>query len=143
MDIKDLLKRAAKVYFIIATLICFAMYIIGALSFPEAKLGYEAFSAPLLYALFGVVPVIIMHSRKELSVKQFIIRKMIQLISIEILIFVALLGGDYLPLTFPVAAGLFFLVALIFVLEHVIEFLLDSKRAADLTKDLEDYQKRS
>ena len=84
-----------------------------------------------------------MYSHKELTVKQFIVRKIFQLISIEALIFIALLGGEYLPLTLPVAVGLFFLVAVIFVLAHAIEYMLDSKRAADLTKDLETYQKRS
>ncbi len=142
MDFKDFLKRTLKAYFIIVTLICLAMLIVGALCFPQEKIGYEAFSAPLLYALFGVIPTVVMYSPNELTVKQFIVRKVIQLISIEAIIFALLLGGDYLPLTVPTAAGLFVLVAVIFALVHAIDYLLDTKRAADLNKDLANYQKR-
>lgn len=142
MELKDIFKRALKDYFIIVTLICLAMFIIGALCFPEEKIGYEAFEAPLLYALFGVIPMAVMYSRKELSVKQFVFRKVIQLISIEAIIIAVLCGGDYLPMTLPSVFGLAVLVAVIFVLTHVIEYLLDAKRASDLTKELSDYQKR-
>lgn len=140
MKFRELIKESCKIYFIIATLICLAIFLLGSIFEPDAQFGYEAFLSPLIYAFFGVIPVAVMYSQKEFSVKQLVIRKIIQWISIEAIVFVICFQSSAITKSGPLLIGLFLAVLIIYVLSIVIEFLLDSRQAAEMNKALKDYQ---
>ena len=141
MSFREFLKKTAKIYFIIVTLICFATFLLGILTAADARFGYEAFLSPLINGFFGMIPVIVMYSPKELTMKQLVIRKIIQLVSIELVMFILLYGNENTPKTPDTMMGLFFTVIIIFILVHVIMYLLDARQAIELNKDLQNYQK--
>lgn len=143
MSIKDFLKNMLSTYFIIVTLINAEMLIVGVSAFPDEKFGYDAFLAPLAYGLAGVLPMIVLYSKKELSVKQIIIRKIIQYFMIVFLVAFAFKGN--LSFVFK-DVGYLVLIALsvlvVYALVHVILWILDSKKAKDMMLDLEKFQNR-
>lgn len=98
-----------RTYFMIVTLITLAMCIVGKAMMPEQTFGYEAFAAPLLYGLVGAIPNLVLYSKRELKVKELLVRKILQLILIEIgILCIALYGskGSWLdPLIVGVLAG--------------------------------------
>lgn len=57
--------------------------VMGMLFFPNEKLGYEAFFSPPLFGGISVLLGIVAESRKELSVKQILFRRVLHLLLIE------------------------------------------------------------
>lgn len=80
---KDFLIDFVRTYFMIVTLITVVMLVIGQAVMPDQTFGYSAFAAPLIYALVGTVPNLVLYSKRELKVKELIIRKVLQLLLIE------------------------------------------------------------
>lgn len=143
MSFREFFKSVAATYFVIVTLIVFAMYLLGMLFHPDETLTYEAFLSPLLYGVLGVLPAFVMYSKKELTVRQFIVRKVLQLICIEVLLVcfgfgVKIMSLDNISLLLSYVLS----VLIIFVLANVIMFLLDANQARQLNTDLEEFQKR-
>lgn len=143
MSFREFFKSVAASYFIIVTLIVFAMYLLGMLFCPDETITYEAFLSPLLYGVFGVLPSFVMYSKKELTVRQFIVRKVLQLVCIEVLLVsfgfgVKIMSTDNISLLLSYVLS----VLIIFVLANVIMFLLDANQARQLNTDLEEFQKR-
>lgn len=62
---------------------------------PDTRFGYEALLFPVFYGFLGILPSAVLYSRKELTVKQMLLRKIIQLILIEAIMvgIVFFLGG--------------------------------------------------
>ena len=71
---KEFIMKIIRTYFTLVTLITVAIFLIGAQLAPDASLSYTAFAIPLIYAACGVLPSVVMYSRKELTVKQFLVR---------------------------------------------------------------------
>ena len=143
MSFKEHLKAVMSQFFVIATLINLAMFILGEIFRPDDKFGYEAFLAPIIYAAISLVPMLCMYSKKELTVKQHFFRELLQLISIEfILIFFGLgaksLSRDNLALTASFALSVF----IIYVLVYVIAWLLDLNTARQINTDLKSFQSK-
>ena len=82
-----------KTYFMVATLITAVMGLIGSILMPEMTFGYQAFWSPLLYAAVGTLPNLVLYSKRELTVKELLFRKLLQLLLIEAgIFFVAFFG---------------------------------------------------
>lgn len=138
MTIKELLKELLKQFFVVTTLISIGVGILGFMLQPEATFGYDKMFYPMIYAALSLLPTVVMYSRKELSVKAVIIRKIIQLIVIEVIILGIVFGGHitlskYRTMEICVAISIF----VIFALAHVISYILDSKDARKMNDDLE------
>lgn len=137
MDLRKLLTEMFTSYFTLVTLITVATLVLGLCFEPEAAFGYEAFASPLLYGACGVVPVIVMYSKRELTIKEFIVRKIIQFIIIEVLIlFVAfyqtgLAGGGKVKM---ILLGISVLV--VYILSHVVEWIQNYLSAKQMTAQL-------
>ena len=80
---KDFWIDFVRTYFMIVTLITLVMCVVGQVVMPDQTFGYEAFTAPLIYALVGTVPNIVLYSKHELKVKELLFRKVLQLLLIE------------------------------------------------------------
>ncbi|MCR5848525.1 MAG: hypothetical protein K6G75_10465 [Lachnospiraceae bacterium] len=140
---KEHFKETVSTFFIIVTLINVAMFVIGLIFRPEQKFGYEVFIYPLIYGAISCIPNLIMYTKKEMSVTQVIIRKIIQLILIVAVLLVAILGGQ------PLSGELFFVgasitgsIVLVFIAVNVIEWWLASKTAGKMTEDLEAWKEK-
>ena len=140
---KDLLIRALRLYTLLVTLITILMIILGNLLDRDRIFSYDAFFSPLIYALIGTVAAMITHSDKELSVRDLIIRKVISLLIIEGAIVFIALNSDTIPTEKSwVLPGLALGVFAVFVLSHIIMYLIDRKEAEKLNADLARFQEK-
>ncbi|MGN0650748.1 MAG: hypothetical protein ACI4KM_09955 [Oscillospiraceae bacterium] len=143
MTFREHLKSVLSMYFIIVTLINAATFILGEIFRPEERFGYDAFLSPLIYAAIALVPILCMYSKKELTLKQHIIREVFQLIALEIILIGFGLGSKSLdPANLALTASFALSIFVITVLVEVISWLLDLKTARQLTDELKAFQNR-
>ena len=140
---KDMIKDFFEGFFISVTLINLAMFILGLLFRSDQRFGYEVFIYPLIYGLIGMIPILVVRTQKELSVKQIIIRKIMQLFLLMVLLLGCIFGQSLTePDRIPAIIGVAFSIVLIYVLVNVIEWMMDERVAKDMTEDLLKFQKR-
>ena len=141
---KDRIRESAGSYFISVTLINVAIFTTGMLFRPEQKFGYEAFLSPLLFGALTVIPTIIMYSKKELTVRQLLFRKAIQLMLDIVIVVAAIFAGNELTGdTVAAAVGVSVSIVIVFAAVHLIEWLLERRTAKQLTEQLAAFQKRN
>ncbi|MBQ7066606.1 MAG: hypothetical protein IJN92_07265 [Lachnospiraceae bacterium] len=129
--------KIIRTYFTLVTLITVAIFLIGAQLAPDASLSYTAFAIPLIYAACGVLPSVVMYSRKELTVKQFLVRKVIQLGLIEILLFTVIFDNvnelkERTDMVILVTISVF----IIYTLVHILDWFQKSLSAKKMTEEL-------
>ena len=83
MNGRDFWIDFIRTYFMIVTLITLAMWLVGKAVMPEQTFGYDAFAAPLINGLVGTIPNFVLYSKRELKVKELLVRKALQLVLIE------------------------------------------------------------
>lgn len=131
-----------RTYFMIVTLITVVMLVIGQAVMPEQTFGYSAFAAPLVYALVGTVPNLVLYSRRELKVKELFFRKVLQLVLIEAgVLFVALYGSNKNWLDSRTILILAVSVFGVFAAGTLIAWIGELISAKTLTKELLEFQK--
>ena len=142
---KERFRTQLAGFFISVTLINLAMLILGSILQPELKFGYEAFAYPLIYGFIGSLPGIVMYSKKELTMKQTIIREIIQMFLIIVLIIAFMFGRfrdiDYDRIVQMIAVAIS--VAIIYVLVTFFGWLIDLKTANRMTEDLKRFQSKA
>lgn len=139
---KEHIKDNLMNFFIIVTLVNIVIFVCGTIMAPDQNLTYEAFLVPIIDGLLGIIPGLVMYSKRELTLKQMIIRELIQLISIELIILFFTFGFsgfniEKLGMVFVVAVS----VAVVYILVTLIRFFLDSRSAKKMTDDLKAFQK--
>lgn len=139
---REHIKNNLMSFFIIVTLVNIAIFVCGIVLAPDEKLGYTAFIVPVIDGLLGVIPGLVMYSKRELTVKQMIVRDIIQLLSIEIIILLFSLGfSGFTNVDVPKFLAIVLSVAFVYVGVVVIMYLLDFKTAKKMTDDLKAFQK--
>ena len=142
MSIKEILYRSLMIYFILVTCITAGIAILGTAFDPDARLGYSAFVSPFIFAVLGVIPNLLMYSSKELSDKQIILRKIIQLAVIEAEVSsVCIISPMIHTEKSEVIIGVMLSVLVIFILVHIISIMNNYFSAKQLTKELMQFQK--
>jgi hypothetical protein len=140
---KERIKDILNSFFITVTLINVAMLVLGKLLEPDQVFGYEAFMYPLIYGLIGTIPSIVIRDKKELSVKQELIRKVMYMLLIIVLMLAFMFGGREITSELIAAAvGVAISIVIIYVLVNLIIWWLDLKTAKDMTEDLIKYQEK-
>lgn len=143
MSFKSFLKSICSTYFIIVTLVNLATFAMGSIYRPEERFGYDAFLMPLIYGFLGILPMCVMYSKREMTLVQVLIRKLIQLILLEGLLIGFVFGyGDFSKDNIAQIVSFAVTVLAVFILVHVISFVLDVQQARQMTLDLLDYQNR-
>lgn len=142
-EIKERFGEAFRFYFILVTLITILLMVVGLLFDSERHFGYEAYFSPLFYALIGVIPVFFFHSEKELSMKQHIIRNVIQLMIIEAVMLLIVFKAPNIPsdrveVVVSIAVG----ILVVYLLSMVVEYIIELTQANEMNANLEKYQKR-
>ena len=117
--------------------------ILGTYFMPEVRFGYESFRMPLLYAAYGTLPNLVMYAKKELTIKQLLIRKTIQLILVEVIIITVALPSEIFENgRNEVVVSLAGSILVIYILTHVIEWFQNSMAAKQMTEELLSFQKK-
>ncbi|MDY6338356.1 MAG: hypothetical protein SPL61_01850 [Saccharofermentans sp.] len=139
---REHIKNNLMSFFIIVTLVNIAIFVCGIVLAPDEKLGYTAFIVPVIDGLLGVIPGLVMYSKRELTVKQMIVRDIIQLLSIELIIILFSFGfSGFTNVDVPKFLAIVLSVAFVYVGVVVIMYLLDFKTAKKMTDDLKAFQK--
>ena len=140
---KGLFIRAIRLYTLLVTLIIVIMMILGSLLDRDRVFSYDAFVSPLFYALIGTVATVVTRSDRKLSVRSLIIRKVISLLLIEGAIILIALNAETIPTEKSwVIPGLAIGVFAVFVLTHIILYLIDRREAGKLNADLARFQEK-
>jgi len=134
---KEILNDIITTYVTLVTLITLLLYVLGSYFFPDASFGYEGFASPLIFAACATLPNLLMYSKKELTVKSYLIRKSMQFVLIEIIV---------LAISFPdksifqkqpaIAITLAISVFIIFILTHLYDFFKNLVSAKRMTAEL-------
>ena len=139
---KEFVIDFIRTYFSVVALINVAILIMGLQIAPDSRFGYDAFAAPLIYGAAGTLPNIVMYSRRELSVKELLMRKVIQFILIEVcVLFVAFYGTDVFWQQPKIILGVAISVFVIYVVASLIDWLQNYLSAKRMTEELMQFQK--
>lgn len=141
MSFSSFLRSCAIRFFIIATCLNVATAIFGPMLQPDTRLGFDAFYSPLIGAILGTLPSIILYSRKELNLRQTIIRKVLHLLALEIIIigFSLLIGKNFSSYQIMLFAGV---VLGVYLAVNLIGQLLQIKDAREINAGLRALQNR-
>ena len=141
---KEHLRTCLGNFFICVTLINVAILILGCMLEPDVKFGYEVFAYPLIYGLLGTLPGLIMYSRKELTIKQTIIREVIQMFMVVVIIIGFMFGRyKFVPETLPKIISVSVSVVIVYVLVTFFGWLIDLRTAGKMTEDLKKFQEKA
>lgn len=141
MSSKSSLSQMMMAFFVSTSCITVLEGIVGMLFLPEVKLDYGAFFSPPLFGLFSVIFSFVNYSKKELSIRQVLFRRLLHLLMIEGLVF----GLNYaagLKFTPALAWTLAFSIALVFILVYVVLWFMDRRSARIFNEKLKIYQSR-
>ena len=141
---KEFLKDSLMCFFIIVTCVNISTYILGSRFDGDARLTYEAFLSPIFFGLCGSIPNILMYSRHELSAKEIVVRKILQLVLLEALLyFVSFGSSNAISSDKETVVAFLISVFIIFIAVHAITYVADLGTARAMTMDLEEFQKRN
>lgn len=140
---KELIRDMISTYFMLTTMILVVMTVLGTYFMPEVRFGYKEFEAPLTYAAWGTLPSVVLYAKKELTMKQMLVRKIIQLILIEVIVLVVALPADIIDRgNSALIISLIGCVFVIYLLTHIIEWYQDSVTAKKMTEELLLFQEK-
>lgn len=139
MSFTEFLKKLLINYFIIVTGITVAIAIIGLSFYPKERLPYNAFFSPLIFGAVATLPAVVMYSKKELTFKQMLIRRILHFIILEI----SQLGIGYITgliKSFDMVLMLSSSVLAVYLFRIIIGLIIDSRTAIDINNGLKRIQ---
>lgn len=86
MSFRAFFKQCVMRFFIITTCVTAATALLGDLFMPGKTFGFSAFYSPLIAGLLGSLPAFVLYSKKELGLKQTIVRQLINLLLLVVLL---------------------------------------------------------
>lgn len=141
MDFKQFLINKIILFFMLTTLITIAIFLIGSAYDGDARFGYEAFLSPLIYAGACVIPTLVTYSRRELRLKEFLLRLVIEFLLIEVVVLAIAYGSPTVDTgRVEIVLALAASVLVIYVMVCVFAWLKASVEARKLNEDLIRYQ---
>lgn len=142
MSFKEIVYKSITVYFVLVTCITAGIAILGTFLDPEAQFGYSSYFSPFIFAALGIVPNLLMYSKNELSNKQIILRKILQLLIIEAeVVGVAILSPMIPTERGEIIIGLAICVLVIFLVVNLISIFSNYLSAKQLTKELAEFRR--
>lgn len=139
MTKKEFAIKLLNMFFIVTTLITIVMGIMGLIWERDRLLTYEVMFSPVIIGFISVLPSIVMYSKKELTLRQLVIRKVLHLflLEIELIAFSKIMGiwNKVIGLPFVVS------ILIVAVLVQVFLWLIGLQRANTITNELKAFQK--
>lgn len=140
---KEFVLDCIRTFFTVVVLINVVMFLLGLYFMPEAQFGYEAFAVPLIYGFVGTLPNVVMYSRRELKIGELIVRKVIQIILIEVLVlFVAFYDTAEQMIEQEIITSTAVSILVIYVLATFFDWLQNYLAAKQITEELQRFQER-
>ncbi|WP_167958019.1 hypothetical protein [Anaerosporobacter faecicola] len=130
-----LLQKVIPTYFMLVTFLVLFIWLAGNILEPDAKYGYDILLSPLIYAVIGILPDIFGYSKKEYTMRQTIVKKLIHLCVLIALI----LGFSYamgVIKNWREAVAIFFGIVVIDGILEVILWRIELRTAHQLTQAL-------
>jgi hypothetical protein len=142
MSFKSFIKECAMRFFIIATCVGLANAMLGPTLLPGKTLDFTDFYSAPFTALLATLPSIILYSRKELTLKQTVLRKTLHLLALEGLLTVAAWMSQSIrtPGEILVFMGI---VLVVYVVVTLISLWLQNKDAKQINAGLKALQNRN
>lgn len=135
MELKDFIKKLFWSFLMIQAGINIAIGVIGLLSHTSNSLSPAAFFMPFIYAFFCSLVSLVTYSSKELSTRNLVLRKIIQLVLVEAVVLIITYMVEALVSTTMLAA-VSVSVFMIFLLINLTDYLLSKAQAEKLTEKL-------
>lgn len=139
MTKKEFAIKLLNMFFIVTTLITIVMGVMGLIWERDRLLTYEVMFSPVIIGFISVLPSIVMYSKKELTLRQLVIRKVLHLflLEIELIAFSKIMGiwNKVIGLPFVVS------ILIVAVLVQVFLWLIGLQRANTITNELKAFQK--
>lgn len=141
MSFSSFLRDCAIKFFIIVTCLNVATAVFGSVLQPGVTLGFDSFYSPLIGAALGTLPSFILYSRKELNLRQTIIRKVLHLLALEIVIigFSFSIGKSFNLFQIMLFIGI---VLVVYFVVNLIDRLLQIKDTREINSGLKALQNR-
>lgn len=137
MTKKEFMHQIIQTFFVLVTLINIVMSVVGKIVQPDMTFGYYVFMLPIIYAAAGVVPMIVMYSGHELTVKEVIVRKIIQFLLIEVILVWIMFGKDFMLMEYrELLLAVMLSVFIVFVFANIIIWEMDRAAAKRMTEKL-------
>lgn len=136
MEIRNILKKYMIDFLMIQAGITLAIGIISCINPPPAGINRYMFFMPFVYAFFCLLPSFVTCSREELSIKQMVVRKVIQFILIEsLVVLVSYFMGPLHDIFMGIA--IIIAVAVIYAVVNGLDYLISKADAESMTKKLQ------
>lgn len=140
MDFKTFFYKKILIgFFVATTCIGAAMAILGLLYEPDVRFGYQGLFSPLIYGTLTMLPSLLTYSKNELSVRGALVRKILELVLIELIVLVIVyLGGSLTSISLLTSLALS--VFLIYMTVNLVLWVNDRKTAKAFNKALLEMQ---
>ena len=143
-EFKRFLIDKLILFFMLTTLILFAIFFIGSAFDADARFGYDAILAPVEYAFLCVLPTFVTYSRRGLKPKELLFRIVLEFLLIEAIVLgaafhSALMDTTRISVVLTIAGS----VLVIFLLVHIFAWLMDSIESMKMNQALAQLQKRA
>ena len=143
MEFRRFLINKLILFFMLSTLITLAVCLIGSVYDGGALFGYDAMLSPVKYAALCILPTLVTWSRRELTIRQLLLRKALMLVLIEaVILFIAFTSPAIDTRRAEVVAAIAGSVLVIFLLANLFNWLRNSAEAKRMSRDLEAFQKQ-
>lgn len=144
MSFKEILYKSLTIFFVLVTCITAGIAILGSLLDPGARFGYSSYFSPFIFAALSIITNLLMYSKNELSNKQIIFRKLLQLLVIEAeVVGVAILSPLIPTERGEIIIGLAICVFVIFIIVNLISIFSNYLSAKQLTKELAEFRRNA
>ena len=143
-EFKQFLIDKLILFFMLTTLILFAIFFIGSAFDADARFGYDAILAPVEYAFLCVLPTFVTYSRRELKPGELLFRIVLEFLLIEAIVLgaafhSALMDTTRISVVLTIAGS----VLVIFLLVHIFAWLMDSIESMKMNQALAQLQKQA
>lgn len=140
MKCREFWNEQAMTFFLSTACIGLAMGVIGVIFAPEQRFGYEAFFAPPIFGLLSTLLGVATYSRRELTPRQVMVRKALNLLLVELMIFALNYVNGAYQSGAAAAIAVAVSVLLIFIAVDLLHWLNDSRSAREFNRALECFQ---
>lgn len=143
MEFKTFFKtQIAPGFFISVACISLAMGVIGTAFLPDVSLGYGILFSPLIYGLMGAVLQLVNYSKKELTLRQIILRKVLHVLLLEIGIAAILYAGKAFT-GIEITIALLLSILVIYFAVTLVMWINDKRISETVNAALKELQKRT
>ena len=140
MSLKDFLRNQLLIFVVLVTCISLVMGIAGSIFDSERGFTYGAYFSPMIYAGLYLLLQFISYSKRELTIKQYLFRCLLQFLVYEIIVISFALFIS--KASTKVVLTLAICVPVVEVITKLILWFLDVRKANNLKKELFIYQNK-